>query len=120
MSPADLLEPIIAASNPAAVGRRLRILRYATSTPRTTVLEYAKSVGLSRQAWTNYECGIRVPRLEEALKLKRQFGITFDWLYTGDEIGMSDRLLARIHEIQRSPEFAHPVILRHRDGRAVA
>jgi transcriptional regulator with XRE-family HTH domain len=121
MSPADLLEPIIAAANPASVGRRLKLLRLATSGPRrSTVREFADWCGFSRPAWSNYEIGLRVPKLEEALKLKRKFGVTFDWIYTGDELGMPASLLYQIHEIERRPEFAHPVLLRGKDGRAVA
>jgi transcriptional regulator with XRE-family HTH domain len=73
---------------------------------------FAPTIGFSAQAWSNYEQGIRTPALSEAIELKRRFGITFDWLYLGDERLMPELLLERLRDVAAEPEFRTPVVLR--------
>lgn len=47
--------------------------------------EFAAWVGISRNAWSNYEAAGWRPRLDEAQKVVALTGVTLDWIYTGDE-----------------------------------
>ena len=51
----------------------LRLLREET---KKTVAEVAKVLGVSRQAVTNYESGIRRINIEQVLALVKMYGVT--------------------------------------------
>ena len=50
--------------------------------------EFAAKAGLRQNAYNQYETGKRRITLDAALKLKRTFGISLDWIYAGDRNGL--------------------------------
>ena len=50
--------------------------------------EYAKIAGLSQNRYNQYETGERTITIEAALKLKKAYGISLDWIYDGDRHGL--------------------------------
>lgn len=110
----DLSDPKVAA-NLAFIARRIKLLRYAATRDQPNIRSikaFAPTIGFSTQAWSNYEQGIRVPALSEAIKLRSQFGISLDWLYIGDDRQMPKDFFAVIREEAKSPEFQAPIVLR--------
>lgn len=70
----------------ASVARRLEKLASILS---MTDREIADRLGVSPQAWNNYSKGARPLPVDVALELKRLSDTTLDWIYTGDERGLS-------------------------------
>lgn len=66
-----------------AVGQRIRELRHALGYESATA--FARHVGTTPQALSNWESGYRRIGIEEAKKLARVTGATLDWLYFGRE-----------------------------------
>ena len=59
---------------------RIRLLR-----GRQTAAEIAAIFGVTQPAWTQWEKGLREPRLDTLAKICRHFGVSADWL-----LGLSD------------------------------
>ncbi len=62
--------------DPKAIGERLRAYR-----GERTMAEIAEKVGVSTQAYSNYESGIRIPRDETKRRLARLFNVSIDDLF---------------------------------------
>lgn len=60
---------------------------------------FAKLVGISPQAWNNYETGDRRISLDQAKKVWRATGADLQWIYVGD----ASRLSIDLREALRSP-----------------
>ena len=63
-------------------GRRLRATREALG--YATVREFAEATGVTDDALSAWERGINLVRQDYVRRIKRQFGVTFDWIYDGD------------------------------------
>lgn len=63
-----------------AVCARLSRLREALGLRKG---EIAARVGLSQSQWSNYEKGIRMPNLEDMIRLADEFGASLDYIYRG-------------------------------------
>lgn len=50
--------------------------------------EFAKGANLSQNRYNQYETGERRITIDAALKLKRKYGISLDWIYDGDRYGL--------------------------------
>ena len=88
----------------AAIGQRLRTLRNALDMTQAQMATAAGS-GSGAQMWWNYEVGYRRVRIDHALMLCRQFGLTLGWIYRGNP-GMCDPdLMERIRTQERKPEL---------------
>jgi len=59
---------------------RIRLLR-----GRQTAAEIAAVFGVTQPAWTQWEKGLREPRLDTLEKICRHFGVSADWL-----LGLAD------------------------------
>jgi transcriptional regulator with XRE-family HTH domain len=59
---------------------RIRLLR-----GHQTAAEIAAVFGVTQPAWTQWEKGLREPRLDTVEKICRHFGVSADWL-----LGLSD------------------------------
>lgn len=79
-----------------AVGRRLNQLRRAKLFE--TKRGFAKELGWDEDRYDKWEVGKALIPPEEALKLKKRFGITADWLYYGEEVTLSGTLQAELRE----------------------
>jgi hypothetical protein len=78
-----------------AVAYRLRLILEALEPSGTTQAMLASSLGMSKQAWTEYLKGRSRFPTDMALRLCRRHGLTLDWLYRGAETSSvaSDSLL---------------------------
>lgn len=64
-----------------AVGHRLKTLRESLGLTRA---EMADANGIDRTNYGRFEDGKRLVTTDVAYRLKRRYGITFDWLYDGE------------------------------------
>jgi len=63
-----------------ALGRRLRELRGFEVTQE----QFAKELGVSQSQLSKYERGIAGPPADVLFLVKRRFGVSIDWLLTGE------------------------------------
>jgi transcriptional regulator with XRE-family HTH domain len=63
-----------------ALGRRLRELRGFDLTQE----EFAKELGVSQSQLSKYERGVAAPTADILFFVKKRFGVSVDWLLTGD------------------------------------
>lgn len=75
---------------PEEIGARLILLREALGF--STSAAFARHVELTPQALNNYERGIGRPDLDAALKIVRRTRVTLDWVYAGEDSGLSVEL----------------------------
>jgi hypothetical protein len=87
-----------------AVARRLRALQQAVGggvpTPHDQMADFANCTAGS---WQNYQSGKRDFPPKNAEKLKARFGVTLDWIYTGDASRNPKDLQAKIDLALRNP-----------------
>lgn len=76
------------------IGERLRLFRELIVDASQPKL--AKIVGVTTQAWSQWETGKRPLGLCEAIILCRRYGATLDWLYRGEESGLPVRLAEKL------------------------
>jgi transcriptional regulator with XRE-family HTH domain len=50
---------------------------------------FARRSGFTPSEWQNYESGSRRLSVTAALRLRRNWRVTLDWLYEGDRAGLS-------------------------------
>jgi transcriptional regulator with XRE-family HTH domain len=63
------------------LGRRLRQLRGFD----ITQAEFAERLGISQSQLSKYERGVAAPSGEVLMRIKSQFGVSIDWLLTGEK-----------------------------------
>lgn len=78
-----------------AVGHRLRRLRETLGLTRA---EMADANHIDRTNWGRFEDGKRLITTDVAYRLKRRYGITFDWLYDGDVGSLPVSLAERLRQ----------------------
>ena len=84
-------------------GLRLRLTRLALG--YNSSKDFGKELGVSFGALSNYELDRReIPRCLLG-GLKRQFGVTTDWILFGDDRQLSDHLRASISEVLDKPNW---------------
>lgn len=70
--------------------------------------EMADAIGVSRQRWSNYIA--RNPRfgrmihLDGVRQLKKQHGITSEWIFLGEAAGLDDELRKRLNHALANPK----------------
>jgi hypothetical protein len=77
-----------------AVGRRLKALRKSREFDKKR--HFAEHMGWPEDRYDKWETGAALIPPDEALKLKKKYGITADWLYYGEEITLSGTLQAEL------------------------
>jgi transcriptional regulator with XRE-family HTH domain len=65
------------------VGSRIRDLRNALGYPSAT--DFARTIGSTPQALSNWERAFKRIGLDEAWKIRCATGVTLDWIYSGDD-----------------------------------
>lgn len=88
-----LIPPMARATDETA--QRLIQLREALD---ITAAVLCRQTGLTTNRWSQYETGERPITLEAAKLLRKQYGVTLDWVFMGDESGMPQRLISRFRE----------------------
>jgi transcriptional regulator with XRE-family HTH domain len=53
--------------------------------------EFAAAVGIAFNTYNQYETGVRLIRIENAVALCDRFDLTLDWIYRGEAGGLSLR-----------------------------
>lgn len=74
----------------AAIARRLVATRLALGYDNQ--VEFCTALGVSPQAWNNYERARAKPSLDVALQMCDRFNLTLDWIFRGDAGGLPHRL----------------------------
>lgn len=86
-----------------AVGLRLQLTRGALKLESGV---FASAAGIAKNTYSQYESGIRLPKLDFALKLCERFGLTLDWVYRGDPSGLQYALANEIIRLRRERNSA--------------
>lgn len=76
-----------------AVGLRLIQLRQSYD---MSPAEFCRWTDFGQQAWSNYERGYRLIRLDQAMRLSQITGASLDWIYKGDPSGLPFRLASKL------------------------
>lgn len=73
--------------DPEGISARMRAMRlyFGALQGKESQTEFARYLGISKNAWNNYEALGWRPRLDEAQKMVSLTGVTLDWIYTGDD-----------------------------------
>lgn len=77
------------------VGRRLTLLRDVFEMSQTA---FGKISGLSQSRYSQYETGDRLLPVTVAIAFSNKFGVSLDWLYTGEPAGMPLDLWRKIQK----------------------
>ncbi len=80
-----------------AIGRRLAILRLAKGF--TYIRHFADEIKVPEARYIKWEKGKAMIPAETIRDLKRRYKITADWLYYGDEDGLTNQLTAEIRKV---------------------
>ena len=81
-----------------AVARRLECARNALTFDTWTA--FAEAVGISPQKLNNYTSARDRLPLEVAFRFRQKFGLSLDWIYTGDMSNLPLNLARRIDAIE--------------------
>lgn len=87
-SPTDLQE----------IGQRLSATRAALDLTQAAI---AKTLGIRRHTYTQWELGVRRPNLDDAIRLARAYRLSLDWIYLGDHTTLPEHLYQRIAAAMR-------------------
>lgn len=79
------------------VGRRLRLVRLALG---LTAVELCREIDAGPKAYSQWENGKRLFDVLAAIRLKKRYGVTLDWIYGGDTSGLPSRLAALVRQIE--------------------
>ena len=86
----------------AAVGERLRLTRHALDKKQG---DFARSDGIERNTYNQYETGVNKISTDMAHKLcdaYAEYGLTFDWIYRGDPSGLRTSLAEAIRALRQA------------------
>jgi transcriptional regulator with XRE-family HTH domain len=78
-----------------AIGKRLRAFRETT---KLSQKEFAARAGILDTTYNQYERGVSQPKVEYAYALCDTYGLTLDWIYSGDPSGMPFSLVQEINK----------------------
>lgn len=81
-----------------AVGQRLREVRLALD--YDTARGFAEILEVDEDRLGKWETGVNLLPPPYALKLRRRFAVTTDWLYAGDPTGLPARLYQRLEDLE--------------------
>lgn len=87
------MESPFTATDLRAIGERIIQTREALE---MSAADFARFVGLSTQALSNYETGYRRPQLDQAVQIVRRTGVTLDWIYFGVRAGLPMRIAVKL------------------------
>jgi transcriptional regulator with XRE-family HTH domain len=90
-----------------AIAKRLRLIRVAYGVVKGMPHEMhpaamARLVGVSPQAWTNYEREHNKIGLETAVQLRCMTGVTLDYVFLGDRSALPYSLAVAIAKLERT------------------
>jgi transcriptional regulator with XRE-family HTH domain len=77
---------------------RLRLTREASGLNQAA---WCRMVGISTQAWNNYEQAVNRISIDQALRVCAATGVTLDWIYRGISAGLPVKIATEIQELDR-------------------
>jgi transcriptional regulator with XRE-family HTH domain len=83
-------------NRPEAVGKRLELTRLALGLDQK---QFYMPTRLGSSAYSMWESGNRYPRVEHAMLLCNEYGLTLDWIYRGDLSTLPHRLALQIKKL---------------------
>jgi transcriptional regulator with XRE-family HTH domain len=83
-----------------AVAERLRLTREASGMKQAA---FCRLVGVTPQAWNNYETGARRISLDQAIRICAVTGVTLDWIYRGLSANLPMEMASKILALQEQP-----------------
>jgi transcriptional regulator with XRE-family HTH domain len=87
-------------------GERLRTARIAAGYRKQS--DFAKQINVSVYRYNNWEQGRHPPGPHYLALLKQRFGISSDWILSGDYLSLSVRLLQQIVNLGAAPDAPEP------------
>lgn len=81
------------------IGERLRLTREALG---LTQVEFAKKAKVSPSAYNQYEKGRMRPAIDQAIRLRDAHNLTLDWIYIGDNSGLTAKLSDAIKALRQT------------------
>jgi len=87
------MESPFTATDLRAIGERIVQTREALD---MSAADFARFVGFTTQALSNYETGYRRPNLDQAVQIVRRTGVTLDWIYFGVRSGLPMRIAMKL------------------------
>lgn len=85
------------------IAKRLRAVRMALGLSQA---EISRRIGAQPTQWGNWEKARARIRVDEAMALKKRFGIPTDWIYLGDDRSMPYDLMRAIEAQEAISEKA--------------
>lgn len=82
------------AESTAAIAHRLKATREALGFDKQS--DFAKQLGLDKSSYNLFENGKRRLTNAVALRLRRKFGISLDWLYCGDVSSLPNKITSKL------------------------
>lgn len=86
-----------------AIARRLTLLRKGLGFSQAEMGRYA---GISGNAWSNYEQGIRRIDLNAALELENTLSVPQEWVYRGVTVRLTDDVKVALINAQKAVQRA--------------
>jgi len=80
------------------MGRRLRQIRDAHGLSQAS---FAGRIAVKQHTYNGWETGARQPNIDNALRIREEFGITLDFIFAGDHTGLDLRLWDAIRHNRR-------------------
>lgn len=77
-----------------SLAERILALRLARGWSQRQAYE---ACDIQKTAWNNYERAGSRPGIDQAASICEVFGVTLDWLYTGNTAGLSSEALQRLY-----------------------
>ncbi|MBB4268186.1 helix-turn-helix domain-containing protein [Roseospira visakhapatnamensis] len=77
-----------------ACGQRLDAARAATG---LNDKDFCDAIGVTQSRYANWKAGSHAVPPDIAARMKQRFGITTDWIYTGDPSGLPMSLAGKVH-----------------------
>jgi transcriptional regulator with XRE-family HTH domain len=77
--------------------RRLTAIRKALKLGERS--DAARILGVSNTRYHNWETGVGLIPVDQAIKLKEMFGVTLDFLYAGDQSALPLRVVEAIRSL---------------------
>lgn len=74
-------------------GRIVHLRAVRNWTPRDAY----DACGIGKTTWNNYEKGVSRPSLDHAAAICEVFGVTLDWIYTGNTAGLSQNAHSQLY-----------------------
>lgn len=88
--------------NPDVIGARLKRLRLALGYSQAR--PFCAFVGISDQAWNNYETGRRRISIDEAMKIIMKTGASLDWIYRGLDHTLPKHVADKLAALEKEEE----------------